>query len=157
MVLVDDGHAVVVMPDPLVENVTASALDDLAGSRFNPMQSTVGDLVGKNVNDSRMQIDASALSYLSSRPLGVVQAMVSSKPFDPMLPTIGDLVGTKAVDVTASAPPAVRRIDGRFDPMQPTVGDLVTKTARGHPSLRTITAEPGDITVHPRRIRMCSR
>ena len=113
----------------MLENGTFSAVQGSA-DRFDPLKTTVGDLVDKNVNDPRMQIDASTRSDLSSRPLGLVQAMVSSKPFDPMRPTVGDLVGIKAVDVAASAPPVVRRIDGRFDPLQVTVGDLV----QGHTS-----------------------
>ena len=100
------------------------------GRVFDAMKPTVGDLVGKNINDSRVQIDASALSDLSSRPLGAVQAMISSKPFDPMQPTIGDLVGSKTVEAAASRPPVVHRIGGVFDPTQPTVGDLV----QGHTS-----------------------
>ena len=84
----------------------------------------------------------------------VLRAASATSRFDPMQPTVGDLVGSKAVDAAASAPPVVRRIDGRFDPMQPTVGDL---SVRGHTSMRTVNIEPGDITVHPRRVRMCSR
>lgn len=130
----------------------AAALNP-SGRRFDAMKPTVGDLVGKNVNDSRMQIDASALSGLSSRSLGVVQAMISSKPFDPMKPTIGDLVGSKNVEAAANSPPVTRRINGKLDLSQPTVGNLVTKTVRAH----AISVEPDDFVMHPRRIRMCSR
>ena len=126
----------------------------VAGRRFDPTQATVGDLVGKNVNDSRMQIDASALSDSSSRRLGVVQAMISSKAFDPMQPTIGDLVGSKTVEAAVNSPPVTHRINGKLDLSQPTVGDL---SVRGHTSGRTISAESDDFLVHPSRVKEVSR
>ena len=171
MVLVDDGHAVVVMEEPVMENVTANTSRGSAGSRFDPMKPTVGDLVGIDrkvaaqelLNPVRTCSPDSECSKLHAslgvQCLGMCKVIASLNPnstghFNAMKPTVGDLVGIETVDVAAIAPPVVRRIDGRFDPMQPTVGDL---SVRGHTSMRTVNIEPGDITVHPRRVRMCSR
>ena len=74
--------------------------------------------------------------------------------FDPMQPTVGDLVGSKTFEAAASSPPVTRRINGKLDLSQPTVGDL---SVRGHTSLRPISIGPGDITMHPSRIREVSR
>ena len=49
----------------------AAALNP-SGRRFDPMRATVGDLVGKNVNDSRMQINASAPSDLPDDCFAIV-------------------------------------------------------------------------------------
>jgi hypothetical protein len=75
------------------------------------MRSTVGDLIGKNVDDSRMQIDA-------------------------------------------SAPPSIRRVDGRLDLTQPTVGDL---TVRKRIGAQDISVERDDFLVHPSRVKEVSR
>jgi hypothetical protein len=120
------------------------------GRGFDSMKPTIGDLVGKNINNSRMQISAS----------------LPWRPFDPKRPTVGDLVeagrrlGTsqelsnpiqlcphdspcRALHVRLGSPctgilcglsgasAAVVNANGagHFDPMQPTIGDLVgTKT-----------------------------
>ena len=110
---------------------------------YNPMQPTIGDLVGvksgasQELSNPTQQCHDSACSTLHTmlgiRCSGILCASVNpngSSHFDPMRPTVGDLVGVKAVEVAASAPPVVRRIDGRFDPTQNTVGDLV----QGHTS-----------------------
>jgi len=130
-----------------VESLNASLAPNGSGG-FDSMRRTVGDLVGQRLG-----------AWLPPKVYGQAGADPSLvfSSFDPMRPTVGDLVGCKIVEAAASCPPVVRRIDGRFDPMQPTVGDLVTKTARGHTSLRTISIEPGDIAVHPRRVKGCSR
>jgi len=88
---------------------------------YNPMQATIGDLIGQKLGAWQ---EPKAHGQAAADP-----SLVFSS-FDPMRPTVGDLVGSKAVEAGASAPPVVRRIDGRFDPMQPTVGDLV----QGHTS-----------------------
>jgi len=144
MVLVDDGHAVVVMEEPVLENVTANALHSSAGSRFNPMQPTIGNLVGVKLGASQelcphdspcsklhasLNIPCSGICGFTGASAATVNSN-GADHFDPMKPTVGDLVGSKAVDVAASAPPVVRRADGSFDPLQPTVGDLV----QGHTS-----------------------
>jgi hypothetical protein len=119
------------------------------GRRFDPMKPTIGDLVGKNINDSRMQISASLpwRPFDPKRPTvgDLVQAgqgvpavtgatawdtASAFSRFDPMRATVGDLVGIKSVEAAASGPPVVHRIGGVFDPTQPTVGDLV----QGHTS-----------------------
>ena len=136
----------------------------LNGRRFDPMKPTIGDLVDKNINDSRMHISAS----------------LPWRPFDPKRPTVGDLVeagrrlGTsqelsnpiqlcphdspcRTLHATlnlpcmgilcgfsgASAATVNPNSTGHFDPMQPTVGDLVgSKTveaaASGPPVVRRI-------------------
>ena len=144
MVLVDDGRSVVVMEDPLLENVTANALHGLAGSRFNPMQPTIGDLVGVKSGASQELCPHDSPCATLHAVLGVpclgILCKLSGAPaatvnpngtghFDPMRPTVGDLLGINAVDVAASAP-VIRRINGVFDLSQPTVGDLV----QGHTS-----------------------
>ena len=145
--------------------LNASLIPNGSG-QFDPMQLMVGDLVGvdRKVSASQDQCapgnPCAKLHAMLNMPCrGLCKVVASLNPnstghFDAMKPTVGDLVGIETVDVAASAPPVVRRIDGRFDPMQPTVGDL---SVRGHTSMRTVNIEPGDITVHPRRVRMCSR
>jgi len=173
MVLVDDGHAVVVMEEPVMESVTTSTSHGLPGSRFNPMQPTIGDLVGVKLGASQElcphDSPCSKLhASLGVQCLGMCKVIASLNPnstghFDAMKPTVGDLVGIETVDVAASAPPVVRRIDGRFDPMQPTVGDLVDLDRNGNPRRPTVSAryiagiESDDFVMHPRKIRMCSR
>lgn len=130
-----------------LESLNASLAPNSSG-RFDSIRPSVGDLVGQPLG-----------AWLPPKVYGQAGADPSLvfSSFDPMRPTVGDLVGIKAVEAAASCPPVVRRIDGRFDPTQPTVGDLVTKTLHGHTSLRTISIEPGDIAVHPSRVKGCSR
>jgi len=100
--------------------------------RFDSMRPSVGDLVGQPPGawlPPKVRAQAGANPSLAT----VVATALSpnnTRHFDPMRPTVGDLVDIKTVEAAASAPPVVRRIDGRFDPTQPTVGDLV----QGHTS-----------------------
>jgi hypothetical protein len=152
----------------------------LNGRRFDPWQYTVGDLVNVNRKVGASQefsnpIQVSGcngecrrlhselglpctgiLCGFSGGPAAIVNANGAGH-FDPRLPTIGDLVG-KTVEAAANSPPVTRRINGKLDLSKPTVGDLTgPKSVRGHTSGRTVSTEPDDFLLHPRKIRMCSR
>jgi hypothetical protein len=153
--------------------------------RYNPMQATIGDLVGKNINDSRMQISASlpwrpfdpkqpTVGNLVGKKLGESQETAEAAAtvngngtsrFDPMQPTIGSLVGVRlgASQTTAEVAATVNENENssaHFDPKKPTVGDLThlkSVHGHGHTSMGTISVEPGDIAVHPSRVKEVSR
>jgi hypothetical protein len=140
MVLYDDGEFVVVWEEkspPQSGPVTATASHNSAGSRFNSMQSTVGDLTGLKIGVSPNPVQpAKGVGDLIGQPLGAYKPPITT------------------VEATANSPPVTHRINGKLDLSQPTVGDL---SVRGHTSMGTISIEPSDITLHPRTIRMCSR
>jgi hypothetical protein len=85
--------------------------------------------------------------------------------FDPMKPTIGSLVGVRlgASQTTAEVAATVNENENssaHFDPKKPTVGDLThlkSVHGHGHTSMGTISVEPGDIAVHPSRVKEVSR
>lgn len=165
MVLVDDGHAVVVMEGTVLENVTANALHSSAGSRFNSLQPTVGDLV-----DVNPKVAASQEPSNPPQPATGVGDLVGQKPYDWQEPLagksgVGDLVGQplgawhrppKEVVQGQAAPPVVR-INGRFDPLQLTVGDLVENPSLPVGARYASEIRLDDFAMHPRKIRSCSR
>jgi hypothetical protein len=156
--------------------VGGSAALNPGGRHFDSMKATVGDLVNVNRKVGASQERSESIQIcpddsacrrlhdtmgLQCSGLCKVSASLNQNSvghFNQMQYTVGDLVGKKPVEAAAaSEPPTVHRIADIFDPMQVTVGDLVTKTTRGHTSGRTISIEPGDIAMHPSKIRMCSR
>jgi len=149
--------------DPVIVRNALTAFKKDADSLLSGTGIAKNDALGKICSAAReLGIDSPLCtgmewSGMVNVPPGRAVASAFNHFFDPMQYTVGDLVGKKPVEAAASEPPVIRRIDGTFDPMQSTVGDLVTKTLRDHTSGRTISIEPGDITLHPQRIRMCSR
>jgi len=142
--------------DPVIVRNALTAFKDAAEEILSGTGVAKADALGKICYAAReLGIDNPLCAGMewSQRvnvPPGRAVASAFSHFFDPMQYTVGDLVGKKPVEAAASEPPVTRRIDGTFDPMQPTVGDL---SVRGHTSGRTVSAEPDDFLVHPRRIR----
>jgi hypothetical protein len=147
---IDDGENITITLCASAGEALALAAALRPGRRFDPMKPTVGDLV-----------DVKTIGAPLSRPPTIRRI---DGRFDSTQATVGDLVGQPlsaslppkviATQAATNSPPLPRRIDGKLDLSQPTVGDLSTR--RSSLGLTT-SVESGDIALHPRRIRMCSR
>lgn len=171
MVLVDDGTFVIVgSEEAFQKNEPVSVSLGSVGSQFDPRQPTIGDLVAsqKQCPDSACAKAHAALNTpcLEPRACHIIASMNQngSAHFDPMKSTIGSLVGAplgasqRTVDAAATVTED-ENSSAHFDPKKATVGDLTRlNPVHGHVSFHgTARAEPGDIAVHPRNIRMGSR
>lgn len=113
---------------PAVSGTPPTNQPQNASYRFDPMQATVGSLVGTKLGQSQATVNASPTSDTHSR-----WQERSEQP----APDIG----------------AGRR---RFDPTQPTIGSLVgLPLVHGHTSGKCVNTEPDDmrITMHPGQMR----
>lgn len=127
-----------------------------ATGRFDPMQTTIGDLVRVK---PRSDPAKATIGSLVDQKLGTYQ----EAPPPREISGVGDLVGQplrmwifpKVQTEAAASPPVVPRINGQFDPTQPTIGDLVgvklgasqkecpdTACARMHARTNTPCLEP---------------